>query len=140
MAVEPLQHIYYGDGDPNGVVSAADAGAHYCDIMNMTFWLSGATFNGQTEWHLQQDGGVFTALGAGEEYAEGRHGSFVVPNGFAMTFAGDPSRIYSNVQMTVEDGVAFYSSPEESLVQIRPIYGAGRLILITPVFQPASPI
>lgn len=133
-------HLYWGDGNPNGVLNVPYAGSHYCDTTNMTFWISGNDFNGQTQWHLQEDGGAFVVVASGAEYSEGQYGSFVVPSGYTMTFAGDPLQVHSNVQMTIENGVASYSTAGKSLVQISPIYGEGRLVLITPVFQPTNPI
>jgi len=137
-----VQHVYRGAGDPNGVITDAEVGSHYIDDASYGAWLATYVDGGQTYWTYQQDGGVYLS-GPGEirQYSESYFGSEVVLAGVTLSVTGASNNLFANVQMQMQGGDATFVTEEDSLVEVRPIYGGtGRVVLVTPVMQPISPI
>lgn len=135
-----VQHVYQGEGEPNGVITDAAVGSHYIDRLTYSVWQAIAD-EGETGWKLMADGGALMAI-AEPQTVHTFNADYVGAQVFEwdVTLQFEASgTLLSNVQMTVESGLPTYVTTESCLVEVRPIYSGGRLVIITPVFAPVNP-
>lgn len=124
-----VQHIYLGDGDPNGVVTTAAPGSHYIDQTLGEPWLCADAPSGEDAYWVQlQRAGTWT-VGATFTTSPGAD-RFVVQSSCTITFEWG-GEVYSNVEPTRVGDAWVFDVATTSLVEIHP--GSAPTIVVTPL-------
>lgn len=137
-----VQHVYMGQGDPNGVITDAAVGSHYIDELTYATWHAVFVEPGFVGWNLLMQGTVGVANDAPQTtrtFAAGYTGSEIFGAEVELKFEGEGAT-FSNVEMQMLSNVPTFVTAGESLVEVRPLRSGGRLVMVTPVSQPINPI